>query len=146
MIVVSDSSPLIALAAVERLDMLHALFSNLTIPEAVHREIGIQGVARAGADAIVAADWIERRAVANTKLADVLKGDLDEGEAEAIALALEMEAGLVLIDEQRARRRAADLGLTYTGVLGVVVRAKQQGLVREVRPLLIALRNEPASG
>ena len=55
--------------------------------------------------------------------------DLDRGEAEAIALAIERRADLILVDEKRGRRIAAAAGLTVTGLLGVVARAKRTGLI-----------------
>ncbi len=106
MIVVSDSSPLIALADVGQLRLLRDLFSTVLIPEAVYQEIVVQGAGSTGAEAVQSAAWIEQRGVANTGLADVLKLELDEGEAEAIALALESGADLVLLDERRGRQRA----------------------------------------
>lgn len=142
MIVVSDSSPLIALADVGQLQLLHELFSTVLIPGAVYEEIVLQGAGRPGAKAIQAAAWIEQRNVANTGLADALKRELDEGEAEAIALALESGADLVLLDERRGRQRAVHLGLRVTGALGVLVEAKHQHLLAAVRPVLDALRNK----
>ncbi len=142
MIVVSDSSPLIALADVGQLRLLLELFSTVLIPEAVYQEIVVHGTGRAGAAAVQAAAWIEQRGVANTGLADVLKLELDEGEAEAIALALENGADLVLLDERQGRQRAARLGLHVTGVLGVLVEAKHQHLLAAVRPVLDALRHD----
>lgn len=142
MIVVSDSSPLIALADVGQLRLLRDLFSTVLIPEAVYQEIVVQGAGRAGAEAVQAAAWIEQRGVVNTGLADVLKLELDEGEAEAITLAFESGADLVLLDERRGRQRAVRLGLRVTGVLGVLVEAKHQGLLAAVRPVLDALRRD----
>ena len=142
MIVVSDSSPVIALADVGQLRLLQELFSTVLIPEAVYQEIVVQGAGRASAAAVLGAAWIEQRSVANTGLADVLKLELDEGEAEAIALAVESGADLVLLDERRGRQRAAGMGLRVTGVLGVLVQAKQQHLLTAVRPVLDALRDE----
>ncbi len=71
--------------------------------------------------------------------ADLLS-DLDRGEAEVIALAQEMEAGLVIIDERLARSHAKRLGLSLTGTLGVLLKAKQLGLVEAVSPLVDQLR------
>lgn len=140
MIVVSDSSPLVTLAAIGQLHLLYALFGKVLIPEAVYREVAEEGAGRPGAREIGAADWIERHAVGHVAVADVLKLELDEGEAEAIALALEHNADLILLDERRGRQRAMDLGLTCTGVLGVLVEAKDQRMVERVRPLLDLLR------
>ena len=71
--------------------------------------------------------------------ADLLS-DPDRGEAEVIALAQEMEAGLVIIDERLARRHAKRLGLSLTGTLGVLLKAKQLGLVEAISPLVDQLR------
>jgi predicted nucleic acid-binding protein len=71
-----------------------------------------------------------------------LSRELDKGEAEAITLALELEAEQVLIDARRGRRIAARLNLRYTGILGILVEDKNQGLISEVKPLLDALINQ----
>ncbi|CCI21527.1 conserved hypothetical protein [Microcystis aeruginosa PCC 9808] len=73
---------------------------------------------------------------------EALADELDKGEAEAIALALELGADQVLIDERRGRRIAARLNLRYTGILGILVEAKNRGLISEVKPLLDALINQ----
>ena len=71
-----------------------------------------------------------------------MSNELDVGEAEAIALAVEIQADQVLIDERRGRLVAARFNLRCTGILGILVEAKSQGLIAEVKPLLDALVNE----
>lgn len=61
---------------------------------------------------------------------------LDLGESEAIVLANNIDADLIIIDERKARRIAKDIGLNVTGTLGILVEAKQRGLVKELKPLL----------
>ena len=73
---------------------------------------------------------------------DALRLDLDAGESETIVLALQLEADLVLTDEQAGRRAAQHLGLNVMGVVGLILRARELGLIEEVRPLLYALRQE----
>lgn len=75
-------------------------------------------------------------------LVEALSNELDLGEAEAVALAVEIQANQVLIDERRGRLVAARLNLRCTGILGILVEAKSQGLVAEVKPLLDALVNK----
>lgn len=68
---------------------------------------------------------------------------LDLGESEAIVLANNIDADLIIIDERKARRIAKDIGLNVTGTLGILVDAKQRGLVKELKPLLDKLiKNE----
>lgn len=66
---------------------------------------------------------------------------MDDGEAEAIALAEEIEADLLLIDETQAREWAAQMGLPLTGTIGVLIRAKAEGKLETLRPLLSRLRH-----
>lgn len=61
---------------------------------------------------------------------------LDAGEAEALALAIELKADAILLDESAARAVANELGMQVIGTLGLLLRAKQEGLVNEVAPLL----------
>lgn len=96
----------------------------------------------AGAIEVQSFDWIQTRQVTNRILVEVLQHELDIGEAEAIALSLELEADQVLIDERRGRIVAARLNLRYTGILGILVEAKGQGLIPAVKPLLDALINQ----
>jgi predicted nucleic acid-binding protein len=138
-IVVSDASPLIALSAVARLDLLRELFGTVLIPEAVYVEIVQSGAGLPGAKEVDEAEWITPRTVGNTGLVKVLGLDLDPGESEAIVLALETGADLLLMDERKARRTATRLGLKVAGTLGLLVLAKQEGLLQEIRPVLDAL-------
>lgn len=135
MIVVSDSSPLISLAAVGRFDLLRQLYEMISIPASVHEEV-TRAVGLAGAEELANADWISRRPVGNDFLARALDGELDRGEAEAIALAVEIGADLLLMDERRGRAVAARFGLNVVGVLGMLIEAKQRALLDKVEPIL----------
>jgi uncharacterized protein len=75
-------------------------------------------------------------------LVEALSNELDIGEAEAIALAVELQADQVLLDERQGRLVAARLNLRYIGILGILVEAKSQGLIAEVKPRLAALINQ----
>jgi predicted nucleic acid-binding protein len=96
----------------------------------------IQGGARGiGVTEIQTAEWIRVTMLADPRRADLLS-DLDRGEAEVLALAQERHADLVVLDERLARRYARRLNLKLTGTLGVLLRAKQQGLVPAIKPLI----------
>ncbi len=134
MIVVSNASPLLNLAAVGHLDLLRQLYSSIKIPQAVFDEI-----IKAGQ---IAPSWIETRAVSNRALVTALMLELDTGEAEAIALAVELPAYLLLMDERIGRRVAARFGLKFTGILGTLIEAKIKGLIPSVKPIVDDLRRK----
>jgi uncharacterized protein len=136
MIIVSDTSPIINLAAVGQLDLLRQLYQHLIIPQAIYDEIVIAGAGQPGAVEVKAAGWIETRRLRDQALLKVLLLELDRGEAEALALAAELKADLLLIDESKGRAIAARLGFTHIGLLGILVQAKQRGIIGAVKPIL----------
>jgi len=91
-IVVSNTSPVINLAAIGQLELLNKLYGMIIIPQAVHHEITVKGPGQAGSTEIEKLKWIEVKTVSNQKLVQALKMELDEGESEAIALAVELNA------------------------------------------------------
>ncbi len=146
MIVVSDTSPINNLAAINQLHLLQQLYQIVFIPEAVYRELTEPDFLVAGSIEVQTLDWIQTRTVTNRTVIEALADELDKGEAEAIALALELGADQVLIDERRGRRIAARLNLRYTGILGILVEAKNRRLISEVKPLLDALIDQAGFG
>lgn len=82
--VVANSTPLIALARVNRFELLRELFGELLIPQAVYSEVVVASEGRAGGDELKNAGWIHCKQVNNHDLVTFLKISLDEGEAEAI--------------------------------------------------------------
>lgn len=129
MIVVADSSPLIALCRIGRLELLHDIFGKLMIPDAVWREVSETDLEKAGAKEILSASWIERQSVRDTSLVHLLRQDLGAGESEAIVLAREVNAAIVLMDERRGRAAATRLGLTCTGLVGILLEARRRGIL-----------------
>lgn len=138
--VVVDTTPIITLALVGHLDTLQALYREILIPPAVREEIlagGPRGVAVAE---LAAATWIRVMPLDDPRRADLLS-DLDRGEAEVLALAQEAGARLVILDERLARRHARRLRLTLTGTLGVLLRAKLDGHVDRLAPLITTMQD-----
>ena len=138
--VVSNTSPLINLAWIGRLELLHELYGVIHIPEAVWHEIVVQGAGQPGAKEVSHASWIKTCPVDNKLLVLALHQELDAGEAEAIALAMEQKAELLLMDERLGRETARYFGLNYTGVIGVLIEAKQKGLIGSIKEYLDSLR------
>lgn len=136
MIVVSDTSAIINLAMIGRLNLLHQLYNEVIIPAAVYQEIVVQGTGKPGAVEVQTEPWFKQQAVVDTAFVSQLRRDLDDGEAEAIVLAREVGADLLLIDDQAARRHAARLSLRFIGLLGVLLEAKSAGLMTLIKPAL----------
>ena len=142
MTIVSNASPLINLARIGQFDLLHKVYAQICIPEAVRHEVVEDGAGQPGADDVKQANWIRTQTVTNALLVQALRQDLDAGEAEAIVLAIELEADLLLMDERRGREVARHLGIAVTGLIGLLVEANHKGLIEAIRPLLDALRDE----
>jgi predicted nucleic acid-binding protein len=87
-------------------------------------------------DAEKAAGWVETLEVSNATVVASLRLEGDQGEAEAIALAIELQADLLLLDEQRGRAIASRLGIRFVGLLGILIEAKHRGFVATVRSVL----------
>lgn len=133
MLVVSDTSPIRALAHLDLLALLPQLYRDVVIPPGVLRELQFPAREYMRVDPellrpirIVAPE----DAIRVTEFGE----ELDPGESEAIALALELHADAVLIDERKGRTLAHEFGLTVIGTLGVLRQAKLAGLIDRVRP------------
>lgn len=134
--IISNATPLIAFARIQRLELLHQVIGTLVIPEEVANEIrGYHGGHYAKIDLKQEA-WIAVQAVQSGAQVQLLLPTLDRGEAEVIALALEQHAQLVLLDELTGRKVAESLQLPVVGSVGILIRAKQMQLIPAVRPLL----------
>lgn len=137
-LVISNATPIISLSLIGRLELLKKLYGKVLIPLAVETEI-LRGGKRAGARELEDSHYIQVLPLTDPGRADLLS-DLDRGEAEVIALAQEKNAGLVLLDERLARRHAWRLKLKVTGTVGILLRAKAEGYVEQVRPCLWQLQ------
>jgi uncharacterized protein len=140
-IVISDTSAITNLAAIQQLHLLSQLYERVIIPEAVYRELADINPPVPGTLEVQSVSWLEVRQVNSRITVKRLQSEvrLDLGESEAIALALELSAELLLIDERRGRAEADRLGLRITGLLGILVEAKRRNLVVVVKPLMDAL-------
>jgi predicted nucleic acid-binding protein len=135
-IVVADTSVLVNLARVERIDILQTLFHDVIIPPEVATEFGRLAADVARFKGVALPNWIREQSP--TIIPAVLRAmrGLDPGESAALSLALEIRADAILIDERRGHSAASQLGLTAVGVFGVLLQAKAKGLVPELRSII----------
>jgi hypothetical protein len=142
--VVSNTSPILNLAIIERLSLLHAQFDEIWIPPGVLRELRVDENLPGSADIRAAIDsgWLVSVPLPGDDLVRVLNMELDRGESEAIALALAHQTDLVLLDESEGRETARNLNLTPVGTLGVLIKAKQTGSIRSIKDEVTALREK----
>jgi predicted nucleic acid-binding protein len=142
--VVSNTSPLLGLAAIQQLSLLKKNYAEILIPPAVLSELKtstdfsgskiLRQALRAG--------WIRTEKVRNQHLVQALSLELDHGEAEAIALTLQLENATILMDEQDGRSKPKAMGLTLVGVLGILLRTKPNGEIASVKAAMVSLRKE----
>ena len=131
--VVCNTSPLILLAKIQRLDLLIQLYDEIIIPEAVLDEICIKSTRETDQiRALLEERKFHYRKTSEETLAE-LSPDLGHGEREAIALALETKADLVVLDDQQGRNVSQSKNLQTTGTIGVLIEAKERGFIHSLR-------------
>jgi|CXWL01.1.fsa_nt_gi predicted nucleic acid-binding protein len=133
MIIVADATPLIGLASIGRLEVLRELFEEVFIPQAVYDETVTNGRAEGRAKHEVEnAPWIYIVQVKDRLAVNLLLDEMDLGEVETIVLAVEMNADWVLMDEKKGRRKLSQLNVPKIGTLGILLRAKELGMIRNL--------------
>ncbi len=138
--VIVNSTPLIVLSNIGRLELLHELYQEIYIPQAVYREVTEKND-KASLNIQNALNWIHVENIQNPEKYMMYKAKLHAGEVEVMILAQETPAAdLVIIDDNAARKTAKFLGLNVTGTIGVLLKAKIKGLIPEVKPILNELQ------
>jgi len=137
--VIVNTSPLYYLHKLECLECLAGLYGSVTVPEAVAAELEEGKKAGEGVPCLSDYPWIHLRKVMIPAFIKMVP-DLGRGEAEVLALGAEEEDTLIVVDDGLARRIAKLQGFTITGTAGVLLKAKKQGLVKEIRPMLVKLK------
>jgi predicted nucleic acid-binding protein len=128
-LIIADASCLIILTKIGRLDLLRQLYGTATTTPVVAAEYGLP-----------LPEWIRQEEATDTARQQLLTLLVDAGEASAIALALERPGCTLILDDYKARKTAEKLSVQLTGTFGVLLRAKRQGLVPAVKPLLEQIR------
>lgn len=137
---VCNSGPLIALALLQRLDLLRALYGRVMVPEPIRQEVLVGGSSGGGLPALRECAWLEILALAAPPDA-LLTATLDAGEASVIALARQTGTATVLMDERKGRKIARSVfGLRVVGTARVLAEAKLAGLIPSARAALLHLK------
>ena len=131
MTIVSDTTPIISLIKINRLDLLEKLFQEVLIPDAVYHELTTNQTFSSEAKEVKKAAFLKVSPVQNKQSIQILQAvsGLDDGESEAIVLAGEKQSDVLIIDERRGRKVAQQLGITITGTVGVLVQANNEGML-----------------
>lgn len=140
--VISDSSPLIALASIKELDLVRKLWGHIIIPKAAFKETVVVGRKKPGASDIANAckSWIKVTNAKNRREVVALETILDKGEAEVITLGQEVKADLLLLDNKEPRLFARTLDFEVLGTIGIIKMAWQKGVVSDPVSKLRQLR------
>lgn len=130
-IIIADTSCLIVLDKVGYLDLLNKVFGEVVITQQVFEEFGKS-----------TPPWILIEKTKNPNPnRKILEATLDKGEASSISLAMDYDDSLLIIDESKGRKIAKSLGLKITGTLGILVIAKSNNLIGEVKPIIDKIKS-----
>jgi len=132
-VIIADSSPLISLAIIDQLNLLIKLYERVIVPPAVWNEVTVKGRDMPGALAVSQVTWFEIE-TPEPQILQPLSILIDPGESEAIALAQKISNSIVLLDDSRARRIAERFDVPRIGTLGILRRAKINGMIDKIRP------------
>ncbi len=141
MLIVSDTTPIISLIKIGILELLKSMYGEIILPEAVYNELISNPLMSREAEIIKKSTFLKVTKVENEFAVKLLQKQLNlgTGESEAIVLADTMKAGLLLIDEKKARGIAESMGINITGTLGILLDAKRQNRIKKLKPLLDGL-------
>jgi predicted nucleic acid-binding protein len=123
--IISDTSCFIVLKNIDELELLHKLYGKIITTPEIESEYGE-----------VFPEWVEIKVAKDKYRQQLLEMQIDKGESSAIALALETEDCALISDDYKARKIAAQLGLIYTGKIGVIIKAKLKGVIPSIKPFL----------
>lgn len=145
MIIVSDTTPIITLSKIKRLDLLQKLFENIMIPRAVYDELTSNSQFQEEAKVIVDAEYIKVVEVKDSKAVELLQRatGLDLGESEAIIYTDNYKAGLLLIDEIKGRKVAKQMGISVMGTIGILMAAYDEKFISsyEIKEYIEIMKN-----
>jgi uncharacterized protein len=140
MVIISDTTTISNLFIIQKLWILQQLYKEIIIPTSVYDELlKLEGLGH-NIDQLKLANWLKVQSLQNKDLFIILTDLIDRGEAEAIALAKELNADLLIIDETKGRHFAKKLNLQVIGLVGILLLAKQQLIIPNVKEVLLELK------
>lgn len=139
--VVVNSSPLIALSGIEKLDLLQKMYNEILIPEAVYREISAKENSKCKQTIDDSQKWIRVCSIEDQLAKTFFKSRLHAGEVEAMILAKEQAADLLIIDDALAKKHAAYMKINVVGTLGILIKARKLELIDSLCPLIEQMRS-----
>ncbi|RYE40286.1 MAG: DUF3368 domain-containing protein [Sphingobacteriales bacterium] len=122
-VIITDTSCFITLDKIDAFDVLYQTFKNIVTTPEIQLEYGSK-----------LPSWIEIRPVMDKALQAVFKETVDVGEASAIALAMETSNAILIVDDLKGRKLASKMALSFMGTLGLLVKAKEYGVIPAVKP------------
>lgn len=137
--IVVNSTPLIVLCGIGKLDILKDIYQEIFIPMAVFREVTTKDDS-ACIQLKTSGEWIHVEEIKDHSEKKMYKAKLHDGEVEVMILAQEQNADLVILDDNAAKKTAKYLGLPVTGTLGVLIKAKRMGIIESIKPLITEMR------
>jgi predicted nucleic acid-binding protein len=123
--IISDTSCFIILTNIGELELLHKVYGQIVTTHEIAAEFGER-----------LPEWVEIAEFKDKYRQTILELQIDKGESSAIALALETPDSVVILDDYKARKIAERLGITFTGTIGVIIKAKLSGIIPSIKPLL----------
>jgi hypothetical protein len=142
MIVISDTSPFIALLNINKIEILHTLYGKIIIPNRVREELFRNKFNQKAILELIGKEYLQVFELTDRILYHSLIQYLDSGESEAIALAVELNADLLLIDEKKGRLEAEKQGLKVIGTLGILIDAKRKDLISNLTDTIEELKSK----
>lgn len=137
--VIVNSTPVIILSKIGMLDILHKMYGDVIIPQAVFDEVTVKD--DSACHTIKSLDWINVKSIASQDDRKMYKAKLHAGEVEVMILAQELgEDVLTVIDDNAARKTARYLGIKVTGTVGVLMKAKKLGYIDSVKKCIAMMR------
>lgn len=138
--VIVNSTPIIILSNAQSLSVLKSVYQEITIPKAVFDEVTAKEDSACN-ELKNNLDWIHIENISNQSSKRMYQAKLHAGEVEVMILAQETNADLVILDDNAAKKTAKFLGLTVTGTMGVLLKAKSLGFISEVKPIIDRIKD-----